>query len=1536
MNVPSASTIRSYAESQKQREDAERERREQAARESKQEAGKGPSIDPVHRAVANQQSDPIRRALSGANQTSLAAEDRARARTKTRKQSRLAPGPISTRPAPTQRTGVPWWRKDYVGRAPEKDDDGGGVGGFLRGALSGAADLGGGISDRAQGAFGASTGAVADAARFAAHNPLGRAEAAIGYSRFISPSTALGVVGEELEAAIGYSRFISPQGLLSGSKLVREGVDLAREQAERLPGVGGTIEDVNERGALSTALGYPLAAAGLGDNKTLRLVQATAGSDPMSFLGTLVNADDTFFERTATDFAETFLGIPAGVALAGNAVKNDFGDAISAFNFDATREEIKNVLTGLPGDVKTGASALGGDIKDIGSGDFGFGDTRDIIADKATAVPGYAKDRVADLAKDVNDFKSVELEDVDYHRSQEILYAAAKDTVELAKDPAERPFSSALVVTPAAAGGVASGLVRTTAAIAAGRAATGLGRATAPFIRAPLEGGSLLRRPLPGRIEYKDADGNVTAVRPLSTNPLVAGFQQARARSNPNATQLDALAARRQEGAARTKARRQVDEPLATAPAKALAKEAKRGRLTPSGRRTATAIQMAARIDLEGSIDPESGLKVTVQDRIDTHMRDLEAAADVPGLRGDALRRRLTNLIRVTESAREYIDETPDGPKATAEALHMRDLMEKSAVRQEGLLDELGYLDPEGARASFRRSAPGKQFLGAQFMPEGERSFYQHIESLGLDPDNVGRVTTQQQFGRPSKTTGRIPDELANTLVVTPSNGSGRVVGVDPDRQTVTVAVKQGGQEARIEVDPKDLSMPGEYRGPGSEFKGGTARVPVNDPNQGLRFPSLVNGIISPAPVPARIKQQFAGGSISQGRLPLRPAEVMSREELALAKVNSTKHLHRDALATAISVDDYLKLSPGQQKHYAPVVRDPGSRVPGGLAAERFARDSDAAAVEDGPGGIRDADLFPEKSAAELEAMGAAQQQGIRMYDRRKMGDLREDIEVKNRFLKVGLGVFDEINNAAVTSLLLTKPAYLVANAAGQSLLALTHQGVLAPWNMARAVREIQRLTPEHRAATRDMMQNGLVDSFNQGGGISAITANARARAFKAAGEVLDTPFRLPAFVHEARKLGYGDGKPKQLHELFDDQNRGDLLESVDRANDAMIDYQSMGPVGRAFGRRVTMFFPFIKGASEYTGRLARDNPIKTATLAQIGRLGADVNSTLAGTLPGNLQGSFPVGTSESGDPEIVNPRSSAIHDVNASLAGVFQGIIGPNKIAAGDSIINLATAVPQTAYELAFKRDAFTGFEFGEGDRDPLSILESQFKGYVPPLAVYEAYRDGGRGELLHRTPNQQLGQYLTGLAPATLDQEKGRDIVSQESGVAEPETDKTERLIETVTAEAARLKVHDGDVFKNGQPSQELIDAYHVRSEYREEKKAREDEYGDTLPPEVLLDITLEIGKENNLVPAREEKFIRQELREIQQDREISEKERKQEIYNLVNEVMREDLNNSVISYAHGELTAAGAEVDWGKPIPVAIDEFRTVFDEPDYRSR
>jgi len=199
----------------------------------------------------------------------------------------------------------------------------------------------------------------------------------------------------------------------------------------------------------------------------------------------------------------------------------------------------------------------------------------------------------------------------------------------------------------------------------------------------------------------------------------------------------------------------------------------------------------------------------------------------------------------------------------------------------------------------------------------------------------------------------------------------------------------------------------------------------------------------------------------------------------------------------------------------------------------------------------------------------------------------------------------DAVNTVIYASLIYSNPGYIPANLVANFIMHFAQAGVFVPSDFARSIQILQARGPRMqrlRDQLRSEVGHGPTVEAGTGGKISQ-------KATRAIAMIPDDPVRISAFIHEAARLNVIPKVLPRLREkdiaalenLLNDSNfRSRLNDIQDRAVQAMVDFERLGPLERAYVKRVMFVWSWIRGATRYPGRFMLDHPGRSAVMAYI------------------------------------------------------------------------------------------------------------------------------------------------------------------------------------------------------------------------------------------------------------------------------------------------------------------------------------------------
>jgi hypothetical protein len=372
--------------------------------------------------------------------------------------------------------------------------------------------------------------------------------------------------------------------------------------------------------------------------------------------------------------------------------------------------------------------------------------------------------------------------------------------------------------------------------------------------------------------------------------------------------------------------------------------------------------------------------------------------------------------------------------------------------------------------------------------------------------------------------------------------------------------------------------------------------------------------------------------------------------------------------------------------------------------------------------------IFPERAEYAHVPPGEAIP-GVKWVDEKLLGSQRKLIG--------RLPVIDEASDAVKGLILYGKPGYVTPNIVGNAALNVFQQGFLAPANWVRAV----RLPKDLDFMVKEVMGAGYSRALAEG------TLSPISHAVQFAGNFwshfVDDPFRKAAFIHEARRRGFKSND--ELRALIEDGRfRSQQAEISQRARDAIIDYERLGPIERDLVRRLLFIYPWIKGSTYYGAQFLRDHPIQAAVFAKIGEQGNSQALKDIGPVPAWAKGSFRVGGSDA-KPLVVNPAAISPFGTPAQVSAAARGFFGETE--RSEQLFEFTNPILQAGVEATGGRELFTGRALEGGY--PERFVKQISKGLpqvLLPKRIREADDPATQEKAYPYTVPQAIGQYVIG----------------------------------------------------------------------------------------------------------------------------------------------------------------------------------------------
>jgi len=362
---------------------------------------------------------------------------------------------------------------------------------------------------------------------------------------------------------------------------------------------------------------------------------------------------------------------------------------------------------------------------------------------------------------------------------------------------------------------------------------------------------------------------------------------------------------------------------------------------------------------------------------------------------------------------------------------------------------------------------------------------------------------------------------------------------------------------------------------------------------------------------------------------------------------------------------------------------------------------------------------------------------------------------------KLGAAGYKEIVSGIRHGAIYLRPAYLPNNWAGNAFMNLTHQGFLAPVNLAKSAVVFHKLQPEALAQLRRAGGLNPAEAISQGSARGVVTS-ALHPLVERAGHLADQPFRDAAVLHELRKAGVR--KLKDVNDLLMKAHHGDedALATVARAGNAgqeeVVKFKDLNPKERAVASNGLFVWNWVRGSTRYLARYPGQHPLQAAAMIHAAPIGNQQVQAQTGGMPWFMSGSIPVGRTKDGDPIMVNPF--ALNPLGSGI-GFAQDIAGTVKALRHPEAFNKYS--DPTILDLTNPLiQAVTKRVTGMTTRPFVPELAQQ----IAPLRLLEDLKHPGRGGIFPMSRQEALGHYIVGaLWPRHASQEALTSALEREN---------------------------------------------------------------------------------------------------------------------------------------------------------------------------
>lgn len=351
--------------------------------------------------------------------------------------------------------------------------------------------------------------------------------------------------------------------------------------------------------------------------------------------------------------------------------------------------------------------------------------------------------------------------------------------------------------------------------------------------------------------------------------------------------------------------------------------------------------------------------------------------------------------------------------------------------------------------------------------------------------------------------------------------------------------------------------------------------------------------------------------------------------------------------------------------------------------------------------------------------------------------------------LKAGATTIDGLNDLGRAMITYFNPAYVPMNLAGNITMALIHQGWHAPHNIARAALLHRSMAPEHRALIDELMGTGFAQNIGFSLN-SKVVQETTSQIGHFLGMAIDLIPRRSAWLFEANKAGYKTEAEivALLRKARTDEATGDIVHGISmRAKEAMVDFERMSELEKRVGRWI-LFYPWLRGATRYTVRLAMDKPLVFAFLVGLHDQASQNADEKLGDRPAYAKETFPIGTGSVGLGIPFTGKGVSLADLLGDHTWESDG---------NPMTTNIRQAFPQTTPVELWQnvQDTALGLLTGKGAKG--SVIENLPPGWQSLFTALSGY-DTFRNEEVERNVGTFVNQ-LIGQAPTPTLYERLRE---------------------------------------------------------------------------------------------------------------------------------------------------------------------------------
>jgi hypothetical protein len=222
---------------------------------------------------------------------------------------------------------------------------------------------------------------------------------------------------------------------------------------------------------------------------------------------------------------------------------------------------------------------------------------------------------------------------------------------------------------------------------------------------------------------------------------------------------------------------------------------------------------------------------------------------------------------------------------------------------------------------------------------------------------------------------------------------------------------------------------------------------------------------------------------------------------------------------------------------------------------------------------------------------------------------------------------------------------------------------------------------------------------------------------------LVDGWMRRSALIHEIQRRGF-KGRKRFEEFLFNKEHRVELTAATREARKAMVDFESLAQVEKAYIRNWIFVYPWVSRSTVWSVRTLVEHPVKSDILLQLGDAELEDREDIIARAPEWFErtGYMPVGWSDDGDPVVINPVQLSAFGTVGELVPTALGLFAEDKPYAGlNDLLGPAASMLVMAMS---GRDEY-------GNELPGPDLVGAIKEVAVTLPQIRAYERGGKKDV-------------------------------------------------------------------------------------------------------------------------------------------------------------------------------------------------------------